>query len=1552
MRWIRRNSRCLNRSMIVAVILNFLLSSTASLAAPAIPGFYGSGVSMPSVAPTALPVELPAGLMQGASISRPATNRLEVHQYQPKAILDWQSFNIGENAWTHFDQQGNGDWAALNRIYDENPSQIFGRLTADGKVFLINQNGILFGPTSRVNVHSLVAASLNISNDDFAQGLWRFRAEDYINKSQAPDLDVAVSNHGQIQTDSQGSVFLLAPTAENGGEIITPEGQIILGAGVQVDVESGGSVTVAGQTHVAGEAINFEQGELRADAGEVAMSGGNIFQDGLVRSVTAIDKKGKILLVASERVMTGEKSLTKGGDVEIHGEGIHHKGFIDVSNTVAEQASLQDPRTTLGLLDEGAMKQEDLDGGDVAIFAGQEGIVLDGSIEAHGGKVAVPKWEAELLATDLVAPEELPDLVSADSDLADQQSEAKKNMLTDDWLDQLQEGFNVVISNEGRDMELPGQGGSVGIITDGDVEVGSSSELEAHHVALVGTGKVSNLGHIETDVQGSAVLGGYIDEETGAAVTTASSVENRGAVISPGGEILVTAHEKAVNSEDGQLMADAGDVVMTAKEVRQDGVIRAISTRRQKGRIALLAEDEVTTGEKSWTASPVSDSSEKAHESFDFSGGEIYIGGLDQEAPVRYVALRGDMEAPFGAVSIQAQERVYMESGSSLDVSGNWVDLPTEANIIEAQLNSVELRDDYGQKGGILQGETITFSAMEGSTIGNIAPSLNLESKTAMEMSTEGGNIEINAGTGDIIVREGALIDFAGGGIRYSGGYADKTKLVAYNKIYDISNAPEWIQYDAVLGMHRNEHTRFGITEEYPGIYCGGVSPLRNYAAAHVEGHDAGILTLVARSLILDGALDGSAFAGLYQTEVDEPEDDYGFQTARGREAPEGGRLFIGGKYGLDPYQDSDPVVQEIVVQSDVDPLLGGFDPETSLFPEDREGKTYLSAQDLSAAGLRELELASRAGFTVEEDAQISLAPGGEFIASGRSIVHEGEISVPGGQVDLLLYSNITTDKTLDGRQNPHYISPEALGHERIFLAQGSSISVAGERIDNAFSGEGVLEPLEFGRIHGGDIEVLDKSLLGEGVIVQTGALMDVSGGYEIALDGTVSAGDGGTITCQGSTLVMEGDLLGYSVIGGTGGTIDLHADMVSVVPLEAASLPQGFSASDNIPVSLLGKLVLDDNRLDATGFAHITLKSWKDTTLASGTTLQPSATKMAAPVPGKREKGPEVITVPESYLGTTSVTLVAGEGFEGAKVGPLDPTPSAQAVMTEPGSRVRVAPDGELKINGMAIDLHGILVAPSGEVSVTASTKDLVLRTESQILAAGYNSPETEPLLEGLSVNLAPLPGGDVHLAAEDGDLILESGALVDVSGSSPAGLSLPEAHGALSELTMASNPGGVALVFADNLTVGGKVVGEAKMEGLPGGSMIIRKENEAEGLEVSSHELMQFAERGFDDLTLQSWKGLDFTGPVDLDVGRHLCLDAPEITSSGEEDVHLSAAWVALSNTYYPSSGSTAGGEGRLSLCGQFIEVHGEVKVSGFQDLTLMAQKDILVSDRFYNV
>ncbi|MGO4466641.1 two-partner secretion domain-containing protein, partial [Pseudoduganella sp. RAF53_2] len=116
----------------------------------------------------------------------------------PNTIINWQSFSVGQNEITRFIQQ-NADSKVLNRITGQDPSQILGSLQSNGKVFLINPNGVLFGKDSRIDVNGLVASSLNISNADFLAGKNNFKADGVAGK---------VENQGHITTPQGGQVYL------------------------------------------------------------------------------------------------------------------------------------------------------------------------------------------------------------------------------------------------------------------------------------------------------------------------------------------------------------------------------------------------------------------------------------------------------------------------------------------------------------------------------------------------------------------------------------------------------------------------------------------------------------------------------------------------------------------------------------------------------------------------------------------------------------------------------------------------------------------------------------------------------------------------------------------------------------------------------------------------------------------------------------------------------------------------------------------------------------------------------------------------------------------------------------------------------------------------------------------------------------------------------------------------------------------------------------------------------------------------------------------------
>jgi filamentous hemagglutinin family protein len=166
-------------------------------------------VLLATVSPWA--VALPEGgqVVAGqASVSTPSANGMVVNQASDKAVLNWQSFNIGTGQSMQFVQPGAAS-VALNRVIGNGASSIFGSLSANGQVFLVNPSGVMFAPGAQVNVGGLVASSLDISNGDFMAGRYSFSGGGA----------GAVSNHGSINAAPGGYVLLAAPQVTNTGAI-------------------------------------------------------------------------------------------------------------------------------------------------------------------------------------------------------------------------------------------------------------------------------------------------------------------------------------------------------------------------------------------------------------------------------------------------------------------------------------------------------------------------------------------------------------------------------------------------------------------------------------------------------------------------------------------------------------------------------------------------------------------------------------------------------------------------------------------------------------------------------------------------------------------------------------------------------------------------------------------------------------------------------------------------------------------------------------------------------------------------------------------------------------------------------------------------------------------------------------------------------------------------------------------------------------------------------------------------------------------------------------
>ncbi|MYM29220.1 filamentous hemagglutinin N-terminal domain-containing protein [Duganella sp. CY15W] len=288
----------------------------------------GSALATPPPAVNALPSG--AQLAAGQASIATSGNQMTVTQSSSQAIVNWQRFDIGADAAVRFDQPS-ASAVALNRVIGSDASQIYGKLSSNGSVFLINPQGVLFGASAQVDVGALTASSLNISDRAFLNAQY-----DYTGSGSAG----AVSNAGRIRTASGGYVALVAPSVSNSGSISAPQGSVALAAGEQVSVDLRGDGLIGVRTtRGALQALAQNSGAISADGGQVLLSAAaadaltraTVNNTGIVQARGIVSDGGSIRLVADE-VHTGaldvSSSAGKGGAIVVEGQIVAVDGAL------------------------------------------------------------------------------------------------------------------------------------------------------------------------------------------------------------------------------------------------------------------------------------------------------------------------------------------------------------------------------------------------------------------------------------------------------------------------------------------------------------------------------------------------------------------------------------------------------------------------------------------------------------------------------------------------------------------------------------------------------------------------------------------------------------------------------------------------------------------------------------------------------------------------------------------------------------------------------------------------------------------------------------------------------------------------------------------------------------------------------------------------------------------------------------------------------------------------------------------------------------------------
>jgi len=420
----------------------------------------------------ALAGELPEiqKVVQGAVNIAQDGSSMQIQTQTGRTAIDWKNFSIGPDNKVHF-QQPDGSSVTLNRVTGANPSAIYGMLTSNGKLILLNPNGIWFGPNSRVSTASLVAGAGRVTDEQIE----RFKQTGKLDI----DLTGKVASHGQMVMSGENAVVaLLGAEVENTGLIRAQKGRALLATGPQatIDFSGDGLISLVGDPH--GEVKDDLKGGVH-NSGVIDVGGGSVVMSaaraarhldsvislgGAVVADSVSEQGGSIVLGNAEQTrVTGSLSArgSDGGSIRVLGDNVSVAGSarIDASGTAGKGGSVlvgggfrgqgSEQRAQNTSVEKGAQLRADgaTDGGTIVAWSdgqtrfageasargGQRGgvvetsgkqlqVTADAKVDTGGGQVA-GKW---LLDPETVNIDEAGGAIGADAVAASAIVEALK----------------------------------------------------------------------------------------------------------------------------------------------------------------------------------------------------------------------------------------------------------------------------------------------------------------------------------------------------------------------------------------------------------------------------------------------------------------------------------------------------------------------------------------------------------------------------------------------------------------------------------------------------------------------------------------------------------------------------------------------------------------------------------------------------------------------------------------------------------------------------------------------------------------------------------------------------------------------------------------------------------------------------------------------------------------------------------------------------------------------------------------------------------------------
>lgn len=924
--------------------------------------------------------------------------------------------------------------------------------------------------------------------------------------------------------------------------------------------------------------------------------------------------------------------------------------------------------------------------------------------------------------------------------------------------------------------------------------------------------------------------------------------------------------------QDGLIEVPRGNITLTGREIRQNGVLDSSTSVSLNGRIDVLANYNAIPNSAFNPSNPASGTAFLQQDTGTVRFGANSVArilpetGSDETVIGRELALssqvnvqgraiqlgrNASIQAPSGDLTlsagewrllgvggtnptarfIQASGQVYLDPGALLDVAGSTaVPVSIEQHLLSLELRGAELANSPVQRDTFLRDQTIVVDVRNGGTYNGLAwvgtpladatGFAGLIQRDIGEFTAPGGTVTIRAGE-SVVLREGSKIDASGGYLTYGGAKVKTTRLVLGNRLVDIKDATPNRLYDAIYtGQITTSSERWGVTNTYdqPLALTG-----ERWESDYVEGAPGGSIDIAAPSMALDGTLRGHT--------VDGPR-----QRATGAGLSSLRLAFLGQDASYPSFPDFSPTPPSVTFRADAElPTPPAFSVDGNGDPAPlstaRIARVTLSTDLVGESGFGHLTVENPDGnVTLPGNVELETRDGGSVTLSASNLTINGSITAPGG---TLAFSANNLPLSAVNSADFNRVRPNPVpGRGNFVLGRDATLSTAGLVVDDRASGS-VLLPTT---IAGGNV-----SIAGFDVRLLAGSLVDVSGGAQLGTRGRITYGNGGALSIAagkdlhvseafGGGLLLGGRLRGYS--GATGGSLSLSALAFQVgnggAPAGVTRLDPSFFTRGGFASYSLRGMGLPGATYD-TGTPGIRI--------TPGTRLRPVAESYLA-IPNPLDGGgADLVRIlkPEGLRSPASLSFTATGASDSFNSG--FPIVRGDLVV---GNGASIVTDGlgNVSLKGETATVLGRIVAPGGNISVSGAGS---FPLANEAIASVYigrdavlNAAGKPIVWEGLNGwrEGRILSGGNVTLS---GNLVAERGSVINVNGSTgvldrPRTYRNPEA----TPLTGLSgqqyvpvrydtNGGTVTLTGAQMLYVDSTLVGRAGGDSATGGTVIV---------------------------------------------------------------------------------------------------------------------------------